>query len=270
MRSFRELALRMTLLFGLIFPIQFVAPAPSAHAAQMSDQAAVSCSAPTTYTATSHNAADLTEDVDKFRNAIGDLNQNEPINHAGGRRQVNWDAAPDPVSAPNAFPGDFFNFNAAPRARGIEFATDGKELQLSANDGLGIGIEFDNIDPDYSSEFTFFSKERLFAPIGSNVVDVTFFSPLDQKTKALVDAFGVIFTDVDLAETTKMHFYDVDDKLVYTLDAPWKYGSETLSLAGATFDAPCIARVRIITGNIALNPGCQRSQQPWLRPGCHR
>lgn len=213
------------------------------------------CTAPTTFTATGNDADSIRTDVDTFRNAIGDLNAPHPINNVGGRRQINWDAAPDAISAPNDFPGDFFNGDAFPRARGIEFSAANDELYLSATAASGEGIEFDNFDSSYSSLFTVFSAERLFAPVETNVVDVRFFSPADQTTPALVDSFGVIFTDVDFANVTKMVFYDQQDNPVYTLNAPASSGNETLSLAGVKFDAPCVRWVRITTGNTALAPG---------------
>lgn len=228
-----------------------------AYAAEHASPAmgSATCTSPTPYTAAGNDADSIRDDVDTFRNAIGEFNAPHPINHVGGRRQINWDAAPDAISAPNAFPGDFFNADIFPRARGIEFTTAGRELQLSATAASGAGIEFDNIDPSYSSLFAVFSAERLFTPVGSNIVDVHFFSPADQTTPALVDSFGVIFTDVDWENVTKMVFYDESDNAVYTLNAPAISGNETLSLAGVKFDAPCIYRVRITTGNFALDSG---------------
>lgn len=213
------------------------------------------CGALTTYSATGNDADAIRGDVNAFRDAIGELNAFEPVNNLDGRRQINWDAAPDAVSAANPFPGDFFNFNAAPRARGIEFTTPGTEFQLSATQASGVGIEFDNVDPSYSSEFNFYSPERIFAPIGSNVTDVRFYSPADQTTPASVKSFGVIFTDVDLADVTNMRFYDAQDNLIYTLNVAATPGSEGLTLAGVQYDLPCIYRVRITTGNIGLNTG---------------
>ncbi|MEM7538173.1 MAG: hypothetical protein AAF639_38750 [Chloroflexota bacterium] len=220
-------------------------------------QAATSqtCGTPTEFTAVSTNADAIRGEVEEFRDAIGVLNAPNPINHLDGRRQINWDAAPDAVSAPNTFAGDFFNFNAFPRARGIAFETTGTEFQLSATEASGVGIEFDNIDATYSSQFNTYSAERLFAPIGANTVDVYFFSPSDQTTPALVDSFGAIFTDVDKSETTKIDFYDVNDTLVHTIYANAVPGSETLSLAAAHFSQPCVRWVRITAGNIGLGAG---------------
>lgn len=225
------------------------------HRVQAATTTAVTCVSPVSHSATGNDDDAIRPAVNEFRDAIGALNAPHPINHLDGRRQINWDAAPDGVSAPNDFPGDFFNLDAFPRARGISFTTPSTELQLSATKESGAGIEFDNIDPTYSAEFTIYSAERLFAPIGSNVVDVRFYSPAAPSIPAVVESFGVIFTDVDLADVTKMDFYDVDDNLVHTENVAAVAGSETLSLAGVQFSEPCIYRVRITTGNIGLNKG---------------
>ena len=201
---------------------------------------AVACNNATPHTATGADASALTPAVENFRNAIGDLNQPHPINHPDGRRQINWDAAPDAVSAPNDFPGDFFNADFFPRARGIAFTTPNEKnkFQLSATAASGEGVEFDNIDPSYSSEFGVFSSERLFTSVENNIIDVRFYNPADPTTPALVDSFGAIFTDVDLADVTTISYYDSDDNLVFTLNVPALAGQENLSLAGVKFSEP--------------------------------
>ncbi len=208
----------------------------------------------TTFTASGSSPSAIQGTVDGFRNALGNLNAPEPVLNAGGRRQINWDAAPDGVSAPNPFAGDFFNFNASPRARGIEFTTPGNGFQLSATAASGEGVEFDNINNTYSDRFGTFSPERLFTPLGSNVTDVFFFNPADQTTPALTRGFGAVFTDVDLPDTSRLEFYDANDQLIDLVYAPWVDGDETLSFVGGIYDTPIIARVRIYTGTTELGP----------------
>ena len=254
--SIVSVSMRLLLLFSLVGSGLFLPVANVVHAASPS-LPAQTCGAPTSYTATGVDADTLRPAVNNFRDAIGKLNQPHPVNHPDGRRQINWDAAPDGVSAPNPFAGDFFNADFFPRARGIAFTTpDGKnEFQLSATAASGEGIEFANIDPSYSSEFTVYSPERLFTALDNNTIDVRFYSPAAPTTPALVDSFGAIFTDVDLKGSTNLRYYDADDKLVYELDVPEFAGKEYLSLAGAKFDEACISRVRITAGNIGLKLG---------------
>ncbi|MEM8862293.1 MAG: hypothetical protein AAGD96_28590, partial [Chloroflexota bacterium] len=200
------------------------------------------------------DTADIEATVDDYRAALGDLNPFEPANFSDGRRQINWDAAPDAISAPNEFPFDFFNFNASPRARGIEFTTNGDGFQLSATEESGEGIEFANINLNAPDYFDTFSAERLFTPVGSNEVDAHFFDPATQSGSALTTGFGAVFTDVDLENVTGIRYYDEDNKLVYAQAVPHVEGNlqETLSFAGLKFDSACISRVRLVNGNTIL------------------
>lgn len=211
--------------------------------------------AQTTFTDTGADAADIQATVDNFRNALGTLNPFTAENFVGGRRQIDWDAAPDFVSAPNDFPGDFFNFNVSPRARGIEFTTPGTGFQLSATAASGEGIEFDNIDPSYSSLFDTFSAERLFTPIGSTITEVSFFDPADQSTPTVTNGFGAVFTDIDLEGGSFIQVFDANDNLIETLIPGVSGGDQGLSFVGIVFDTPVIASVRIGSGTVPLAPG---------------
>lgn len=257
MQTRSQCALVWILIVGFFFA-EGGAPAiasPRRSPQELAPFSTYTCSSPADFTGVGGDVAALQGSVDQFRNAIGGLNAPQPFNQASGRREINWDAAPDSVSAPSAFPGNFFNFNAAPRARGAVFTTPGTGFQLSATAASGAGIEFNHINNSYAAQFRVFSAERLFTPIGSVVTDVFFFSPGDQTTPALVDAFGVVFTDVDWPNTTKLQFYDSSNTLVHTLMVPYIAGQETLSLAGAKFSAPCIYRVRITSGSTPLAAG---------------
>ncbi|MEM7129812.1 MAG: hypothetical protein AAF702_25995 [Chloroflexota bacterium] len=258
-----NVSIRYLLIVALLSTTVLLRLPGHAQAASLSSTSLVSaplaCDAPTPYTTIGANADAIRDGVNEFRDAIGPLNNPHPINHLTGRRQINWDAAPDGVSAPNAFPGDFFNANFFPRARGIAFTTpdETNEFQLSATAASGEGIEFENIDPSYSSEFSVYSAERIFTALDNNVIDVRFYNPANPSESALVDSFGAIFTDVDLADSTTLRYYDADDNLVYTLNVPSFAGQEYLSLAGAKFSEACISRVRITSGNIGLKVGIQ-------------
>ena len=166
----------------------------------------------------------------------------------GVRREINWDGVPDAFSAPNNFPGNFFNVNSP---RGAVFSTPGSGFQVSANAGVN-PIDFGNINPTYPSIFGEFSPQRLFTAIGSNITDVTFFVP-GTTTAATTSAFGAIFTDVDLAGST-IEYFDLLNNSLGVFAVPFIAGSETFSFLGAVFDSSVIARVRITSGNTALGP----------------
>lgn len=205
------------------------------------------------YSASGSVSGDIAATVQAFRAALGEANPPQPVSFPDGFRSIDWDGAPDAVSAPNAFPGDFFNADVSPRARGIEFTTPGSGFQLSATAASGVGIEFDNLKPALSELFTTFSPERLFTPLGSTVTDVYFFVPGTQ-IPAASRGFGAVFTDVDLATSTRLEFYDRDNRLLETLYAP--VGStedESLSFIGALFAEAEVYRVRIYSGSLPVD-----------------
>ena len=79
-------------------------------------------------------ACDINAALTDFQTALGPLNPNVVGEQNGGRREVNWDAVPPAFTNTSTFPGDFFNQNFSPRARGVVFSTDGSGLSVSDND----------------------------------------------------------------------------------------------------------------------------------------
>jgi hypothetical protein len=175
--------------------------------------------------------------VDAYRQDLGD-----------SRQEINWDGVPDNRAAPNLLPADFFN-TVAPR--GVVFSTHGTGFQVSANAGVA-PIEFDNINPTYSRLFTTFSRQRLFTPLGSNIMEVDFFVP-DSSTPATTNGFGAVFTDVD-RPGTRIEYLDEHGRRLARFDVPASPGRETLSFLGVRFLDRRVARVRITSGNTALGP----------------
>lgn len=211
--------------------------------------------AQTVYSGSSWDADGLAGVVDDFRDALGDLNAPNPGSLCDGRRQIDWDAAPDGVSAPNAFPGDFFNADVFPRARGIVFSTPGDSFQLSATQDSGVGVEFANIDPSFDELFATFSPERLFSPIGSNVTIADFKVP-GVDLAATSTGFGAVFTDVDYDDSTSIELYDVyGDSLGVWYAPAGPTENESLSFIGVVYDEPIVASVKIVSGNANLEWG---------------
>ena len=212
--------------------------------------------AATLFNGTGADTAGILNSVNAFKSALGNgsTTPNAPTNSnfADGFRAINWDAAPDAVSSPNAFPGGFFNTDFSPRARGMDFSTPGTGFALSATVASGVGTNFSNINASYANEFTTFSPERLFSPLGSNIVDILFFDPTNPSRSALVDGFGAVFTDVDVANLSRIEFFDINDNLLTTAFA--EPSDKGLSFAGAHFDTEgeVLARARIFLGNANL------------------
>jgi hypothetical protein len=119
-------------------------------------------------------------------------------------------------------------------------------------------------NPSYANIFTFFSQQRLFTPIDSNLTRVEFFLPGSQgATPATTAGFGAVFTDVDQpdggpgqrdgdAASTVVKFFDIYGRLLYSSTVPSSPGDGGLSFLGVLFDDARIAKVRIYTGNVEL------------------
>ena len=219
--------------------------------------AALACAAasvqalPVVSLAAGSNPAAIQGTVDAFRASLGALNANVAGSFGSGRREINWDGVPNVFAAPNGLPANFFNSNSP---RGVEMTTPGSGFQVSANSGVA-PVEFGNIDPNYPDLFAPFSSQRLFTALGSNITDVRFFVP-GTAIAALTNGFGVVFSDVDLANTTGIEFFDALDHSLGQFFAPNTPGNETLSFLGVRFsEGSIVSRARITSGNQLLAPG---------------
>jgi hypothetical protein len=187
--------------------------------------------------------------VDAFRTALGGANNGNnpgPIN--GGRREINWDgggATTATVSGPL--------LTAFTNTRGSTFSTDGTAfLQTPVTDPALTGI-----NPSYATTFRAFSPQRIFTPVTSNITDVTFSLPgTNGATAATVAGFGAVFLDVDLANTTRMEFFDTSGDQILSVNAlPGTTSDGSFSFLGAMANGgEGIAKVRITTGNSDLGP----------------
>jgi hypothetical protein len=207
--------------------------------------------APILFSAAGVNAAGIQATVDAFRGALGPLNPNVAGSFGSGRREINWDGVPDIFAAPNNLPANFFNVNSP---RGAVLSTPGTGFQVSATAASLTPVQFGNIDPSYPAFFEPFSAERLFTALGSTITDVTFFLP-GSTTAALSTGFGAVFSDVDLANTSFLEFFDALNNSLGKWAVQSIAGNETFSFLGVLFDAPLVSRVRITSGNQILAAG---------------
>lgn len=208
--------------------------------------------APLLFDASGASPGDIQATVDSFRTSLGTLNPNTAGSFGSGRREINWDGVPDALSAPNALPANFFNSNSP---RGAVFGTPGTGFQVSASAASGTPVEFGNLDATYPALFQTFSPQRLFTPLGSNVLDVSFFVP-GSTAAALSRGFGAVFTDVDLQDTTSLAFFGANDAPLGTYFVPQGMAaSASLSFLGVDFASDVVSRVRITSGNTVLGAG---------------
>ena len=199
------------------------------------------------------NAAAIQTAVSLFRTDLGLLNANVSGSFGTGRREINWDGVPDIFAAPNNLPANFFNANSP---RGAVFSTPGTGFQVSAKavNPTSTPVDFANIDASYSRTFEAFSAQRMFTALASNIVDVRFFVA-GSSAAAQVRGFGSVFSDVDLANTTSIEYFGVNNNSLGVFNVTQFLGSETFSFLGVSFNTPSITRVRITSGNAALGAG---------------
>ncbi|MCR8557343.1 hypothetical protein KXD93_06805 [Mucilaginibacter sp. BJC16-A38] len=166
---------------------------------------------------------------------------------SSGRREINWDGIPANLANTNTFPVDFFGATDKTlpdtRKRGLIFTPANAALRVSDNN-------FADIDPAYSSQFSAFSKNKIFSSVGSNVTEFKFQVPGTDKP-AYVSSFGLVFTDVDNADATTVEIYE-GDRLIGKFKAP--AADKKFSFVGLHTSAK-ITRVKITSGNKAITAG---------------
>lgn len=192
----------------------------------------------TVLTATGNIAAK----VDEFRTALGASNGGTAGEQVTGRREINWDGAgANPFDNRNDFPANFFNTNVK---AGAVYTTDGTGFRNDSTD-------FSEVNATYATQFNFFSANKIFAPVGSNKLD-QLFQVAGQPTPAVTRGFGIVFSDVDLADKTTIQLFAQDGSSLGTYSAPVRSDAAGLSFVGVTYDTPIIARVRITLGTGSL------------------
>jgi len=183
--------------------------------------------------------------VDEFRNLLGPSNGATAGEQVTGRREITWDGAgANAFDNKNDFPANFFNTNVK---SGAIFTTGGTGFRNDSTD-------FAEVNASYGAQFNFFSANKIFAPVGSNQLD-QLFQVAGQPTPATTRGFGIVFSDVDVAEKTIIEVFAQDGSSIGKFAAPVRSDAGGLSFLGVTFDNPIIARVRITLGTGALAAG---------------
>jgi hypothetical protein len=88
--------------------------------------------------------------------------------------------------------------------------------------------------------------------LGSPITEVLFFVP--GKTQAATSkGFGAVFTHVTRDDSTRIEYFDVNGRLLFSGFAPAAQGRETLSFLAVAFDeGEEVFLVRITSGDVEL------------------
>lgn len=199
-------------------------------------------------------AGDLDAALAQFRTLLG-AELNTTPGKTTGRREINWDGVPANFTNANNFPFDFFN------------ATDpalpnGRKRGLVYNNGTSFRVDstfFGDVDPSYVFEFKPFSVKRLFMSVGNQVSEV-FFKVAGTNTDAFVRGFGLVFSDVDDANSTTLEFFS-GTKSLGVFKAPVRNDLNGFSFLGVHFANEKVTRVKITAGNGVLATGVKDISQ---------
>lgn len=186
-------------------------------------------------------SGDLTAALAEFRARLGGSANRTVGEQPSGRREVNWDGVTGALLNVDTFPADFFN-RVVPR--GQIYRTEGRGFRVSDND-------LADLNPAYATEFSAFSPTKIFVAAGSRAMSVRFVVA-GGTAPALVNGFGVVFSDVDVAEVTGLAFFDSAGRLLRRVSAPVRTDAAGFSFVGVTFAAPVVARVVILSGQATI------------------
>ena len=194
-------------------------------------------------------SGDLTNALTQFRSLLGDVLNSTP-NQTSGRREINWDGVPANFTNANNFPFDFFNSTdpavAAGRKRGLVYNNTGTSFRVDSTD-------FSDLDASYANQFEAFSGKRTFAYMANNVSIISF-KVAGTNTDAFVKGFGLVFSDIDNANSTTLEFFS-GSKSLGVFKAPVKGAANSFSFLGVHFPNDNITSVKITAGNGILGAG---------------
>jgi len=179
---------------------------------------------------------DINASLDQFRHLLGDQ-LNTTTGLVTGRREANWDGVPEQLLS-KKLPADFLNpvgdQAAVSNKRGLIYSTAGN-FQVSKNN-------FAEINPAATSQFSSFSGDKSFANVSGSLWDVEF--QVAGKTEAaFVRGFGIVFSDVDLSNSTSMEVFS-DQRSLGKYFVPAKQGSN-FSFLGVYFKNEKVTRITV-------------------------
>lgn len=186
-------------------------------------------------------SGDLTATLAQFRAALGDPVNRDPGDLGDGRREIGWDGVAGALLNVDTFPADFFN-RVVPR--GQVYRTSGRGFRVSDN-------ALADLNPAYAEQFAAFSPTKVFIPVGSREMTVEF-RVAGSDVPALVDGFGVVFSDVDRRESAVLALFDSQGRMLRKVTAPVRTDAAGFSFVGVTFPTAVVARVRIRSGETPI------------------
>jgi len=182
-------------------------------------------------------SGDINFRLEEFRQLLG-AQLNTAPGAVGGRREITWDGVPDDLVG-KRLPDDFFNptepgSNPA-NQRGLIYTAPGSFQVSNSN--------FSETNPVAASQFSSFSGNKTFSNVGSNLWDVEF-QVAGAASRASVRGFGIVFSDVDVAQSSSLEFFN-EDKSLGKFFVPVRASGSSFSFLGVYFKEETVTRIRV-------------------------
>ena len=178
---------------------------------------------------------DISTTLSQFKNSLGPLNTTTGA--PSGRREISWDGVADSL-LDRPLPFNFFNqqgTNVSPSfQRGLVY--DEGAFEVSAT-------KFSHVNSEAAGEFSAFSGNKVFANISNDLWPIGF-QLAGQTTPAFVRSFGIIFSDVDLSNSTSLEFFE-GPKSLGKFFIPAHDAASSFSFFGISFQNHQITTIRI-------------------------
>jgi hypothetical protein len=168
---------------------------------------------------------DIQPDVDAFKNMLGPLNTTPDV--TGGHREINWDAVPDSLLN-KPLPDNFFNQTGENASTALQ-----KGITYTPGNFVVSNNQFAFLNSDASTQFSAFSGTNTFANTTVSRWDVSF-QRAGTTESAFVQAFGLVFSDVDKDNSTSVEFFEGNTSLGKYF-VPAHDASSSFSFLGVNF-----------------------------------
>jgi hypothetical protein len=180
----------------------------------------------------------ISSKVDEFRQLLGATLNTAP-GAVGGRREISWEGVPDSLLG-KSLPNDFFNPAGndpalAVRQRGLQYEPAGSFMVSNSN--------FGEINSQAAGQFSAFSGTKTFANATASLWNITPEVP-GQDVAATVKGFGIVFSDVDVANSTSIEFFN-EQKSLGKFYVPVHNGSTSHSFLGVYFKKEKVTKIRV-------------------------
>lgn len=181
---------------------------------------------------------DINAKLNEFRQVLGSTINTTP-GVTGGHREVNWDGVPDSLIG-KPLPSDFFNpvgteTNLAGRQRGLVYAGVNGQFIVSKNN-------FKDIDPAFVDGHSF-SGTQTFSNVNSNLWQI---EPevAGKAESATVRGFGIVFSDVDVENSTSMEFFN-ESRSLGKFFVPKHDNNTSFSFLGVFFKNEKVTSIKV-------------------------